>query len=330
MPEPEEAPDEIVPPGWHRWYSERRKKYYYHNDATGEVQWTLPSIDTIDEEEAAPAAPTAAGQGAAAVRSLSSTAMAQTIAPPPSSYSASSSSAEAAPFVDPSPAPPAANGGASTNETVGLLQSLFPYYSYDDNTARLVQTTIPSVPRGDVDGTDALGNTLLLLATQYKAFDMVETLVNMGASVDARNAAGSSALHYACHYETFDENTVRLLVTRGAAVGAAESLEQGGLTPLHYAAETGAAEACRFLVARGADPAARDAYGRTPADCARDAGQDACAAAFASFEPPKASAALPKACTLFGEAWHVPVITLASVARIAMSEPTVVVVRKEL
>jgi hypothetical protein len=29
--------DEEVPHGWHRWYSERRKKYYYHNDLTGEV-----------------------------------------------------------------------------------------------------------------------------------------------------------------------------------------------------------------------------------------------------------------------------------------------------
>jgi len=39
--DPNNPPDEEVPAGWHRWYSERRKKYYYHNDATGEVKLSV-------------------------------------------------------------------------------------------------------------------------------------------------------------------------------------------------------------------------------------------------------------------------------------------------
>jgi hypothetical protein len=167
---------------------------------------------------------------------------------------------------------------------VGLLQSLFPYYSYDDNTARLVKLTIPSVPGVDIDGRDEFGNTLLLLAVQYKAHDVMEQLVDLGADVNARNYSGSCCLHYACHYETFDENTVRMLVGRGAKTTFAEEAAQGGLTPLHYAAETGHIEVCRFLVSKGADASKRDAYGRTASDCARDAEQAECADAFASFQ----------------------------------------------
>jgi hypothetical protein len=57
----------------------------------------------------------------------------------------------------------------AAGEAVGLLQSLLPYYGYDDNTARLVDLTIPTVPCADLDLRDDAGNSLLLLAVQVSA-----------------------------------------------------------------------------------------------------------------------------------------------------------------
>ena len=252
------------------------------------MQWTLPQVDEggddLNDRLVVATTPTAAGPASKGIRSLTKTALSDTRAAEDLAVRFSKAAAPTAPSPASAPATASSSEGASSSETVGLLQSLFPYYSYDDNTARLVQMTVPSVPRPDVDGRDDMGNTLLLLAIQYKAHDVMETLINMGADVNARNHAGSCCLHYACHYETFSEDTVRLLVSSGAAVTFAEEAAQGGLTPLHYAAETGHEAVCKFLVGKGADPAKRDAYGRTPPDCARDAGQDACAEAFAGFE----------------------------------------------
>jgi len=122
---------------------------------------------------------------------------------------------------------------------------------------------------------------------QYKAFSAMEPLVRLGADVNARNVSGSSALHYACHYDTFNEDVVRLLVAAGAQVNLTEDASSGGFTPLHYAAEAGSSAVCAFLVAAGADTKATDAYGRTAEDCARDAEQPDCAAAFATFPSKK-------------------------------------------
>lgn len=175
------------------------------------------------------------------------------------------------------------------------MQSLFPYYSFDENTASLVQLTIPSLTASEIDGRDEMGNTLLLLAIQYRAHDCMEQLIRIGADVNARNYSGSCSLHYACHFETFNQETIRMLIGNGAKPTFAEEAAGGGLTPLHYAAETGNVDTCKFLVLKGADPNKRDAYGRTPADCARDAGQAECAAAFSSMTSTSTAITTPSA-----------------------------------
>jgi uncharacterized protein len=244
-----------------------------------QVQWTRPKADQTSEESSSTPvsrahdnSTVAAGPAVSAVRSL---------AAHPDMAPQAPNDDQLVTFT--SPQKSIAQTAPSSSETVGLLQSLFPYYSYDQNTASLVQMTIPSLQTGEIDGRDDLGNTLLLLAIQYKAHDCMEQLIRIGADVNARNYSGSCALHYACHFETFNQQTIRMLISNGAKPNFAEEAAQGGLTPLHYAAETGNVETCKFLVSKGADPSKRDAYGRTPADCARDAGQSECAAALASI-----------------------------------------------
>ena len=273
---------------WNKWYSERRGRYYYHNEATGEVQWSEPKGEghvihdaTVDQSAATPSKesssgsgssssssspsasstnaasqlPAAGGGGVAAARSLSSSASAPAVSaggggslggddgddgssagsPSPLRQTSNSSGSglgggggglpRKESFALASAAADASATAPTSSETVGLLQSLFPYYSYDANTARLVNMTIAQVPTAEIDGRDEHGNSLLLLAIQCKAHDTMERLIDMGADVNARNVSGSCALHYACHYETFDADTVRLLVnkvrsTRKASLGA--------------------------------------------------------------------------------------------------------------
>lgn len=115
-------------------------------------------------------------------------------------------------------------------------------------------------------------------------------LIRRGADVNARAARGQTPLDWAVCFERWD--VAELLRAAGAEVGVfaaaglglvdrlAELLDRDpglvaarndwGGTPLHVAAIGGRREAARLLLARGADPRARDERGRTPADHARD------------------------------------------------------------
>jgi ankyrin repeat protein len=58
-----------------------------------------------------------------------------------------------------------------------------------------------------------------------------------------------------------------MLLARGADVHARQDL---GFTALHGAAVGGGEEMIRLLLDQGADPAARNVAGKTPADLARE------------------------------------------------------------
>jgi ankyrin repeat protein len=59
----------------------------------------------------------------------------------------------------------------------------------------------------------------------------------------------------------------------------------GGRTPLHWAAASGRGSIVDLLLDRGADPAAADKRGRTPAELARDAGFSEVAERLETSEP---------------------------------------------
>jgi len=165
-------------------------------------------------------------------------------------------------------------------ETVQLLQNLLSYYNYDPSAANLVQITLSSLPSASIDGRDEAGNTLLLLAVQYNAHDMVKPLIEKGASVNAVNRSGSAPIHYACSSYNSNLDSVRILLDHSADASVQESSESGGMTPLHYAAEAGNTAICELLLERGGDPDQTDAYGRSPPQVALEQGHVAVAELF--------------------------------------------------
>jgi ankyrin repeat protein len=124
--------------------------------------------------------------------------------------------------------------------------------------------------------------------------DLVRALVSKGADVNAAQADGMTALHWAALNGDLKVTDVLLVAgattepltrlggytplhlasSRGHAPVVARLLEGGskpkaltatGVQPIHLAAQAGSAEAVRFLLDRGADPNARDnPPGRTP------------------------------------------------------------------
>lgn len=91
------------------------------------------------------------------------------------------------------------------------------------------------------------------------------------ALVAATGAHGIPVLYFAARGG--HAAIVELLVTHGAALDA----PRGTPAPLHGAAQGGHADLALWLIGRGADRAARDDHGRTPAELARDLGHTALA-----------------------------------------------------
>jgi len=113
---------------------------------------------------------------------------------------------------------------------------------------------------------NADGTTALMAAAAAGCDACVRILLEGGADVKAKNGTGLTALHNAA----FEGNpaTVRQLLDAGAVVNIAD---ERGFTPLMMAvsSRTRNPEIPRLLLARGADPAAKDGMGRTVADWSR-------------------------------------------------------------
>lgn len=147
---------------------------------------------------------------------------------------------------------------------VAALHFVVPAHadSLDDlfNAAKMgdAKEVVQLVARGmDPNSSDPNGNTLLILAAREEQPRVVAELVKQrGIKLDARNAAGDSALMLA----SLRGNTeiVRQLVAAGA------SFDHAGWNPLLYAAFEGRLEVVEFLLEKGATPNALAPNGSTP------------------------------------------------------------------
>jgi hypothetical protein len=156
-------------------------------------------------------------------------------------------------------------------DAVELLFQFIPYYGQGDaSNDSIVRSTLSSLSVEDIDKVDAYGNTLLLLACQYRCEPLVRIILNKGADPNALNSAGASCLHFACYKESMSKNIAKLLLQNGANPEISETTF--GCTPLHYCASTGDVDFCKMLLSYGAHVGTYDYYQYTCVDYAREAG----------------------------------------------------------
>ncbi|KNC46175.1 ankyrin [Thecamonas trahens ATCC 50062] len=119
-----------------------------------------------------------------------------------------------------------------------------------------------------------LGRTALHFAAEAGALELAQWLLSRQADANARDRYGNTPLFAAArgaqHNPAGALQMVELLLDSGGVVYA-RNLR--GQSPLHIAAATERSGAiAALLLARRADPGARDADGQTPVDVGRDAG----------------------------------------------------------
>ena len=135
----------------------------------------------------------------------------------------------------------------------------------------------------EIDTPDSDGKTPLHFAVHNENIECIEMLINAGASLDARDETGRSILHFAVHNENIE--CIEMLINAGASLDTRdetgrsvlhaatasnkfkevlEILLQAGInidvvddfncTALEESVRMQKPEACRVLIARGADP----------------------------------------------------------------------------
>lgn len=136
----------------------------------------------------------------------------------------------------------------------------------DEARAKTLLTADPSLlEMRTADGFPPLG-----LAIFFRRPALAKWLIESGADVNAAatNAQKVTPLHAAA--AVCDQETVALLLARGADVHAKQQLDY---TPLHGAASRGDVAVARLLLAHGAARDPRGSDGMTPADIARKYGK---------------------------------------------------------
>ena len=104
---------------------------------------------------------------------------------------------------------------------------------------------------GDLNVRDAYNNnTPLHLAAHEGHAEVVRFLISAGANVNCVSDSGDTPLHYAAIKKRGAAGVVRLLIDAGCKV---DVKGEAGSQPLHVAAENGADETIRCLLAFGAD-----------------------------------------------------------------------------
>lgn len=159
--------------------------------------------------------------------------------------------------------------GSEDLEPVEVLQQYIPYYGQGDPANdSIVRSALSGLSVEDIDSKDEYGNTLLLLACQYRCEDLVRIMLNKGADPNAVNASGACCLHFACYRDSSSYNIAKILLQNGANPDIAETTY--GCTPLHYCAGNGDLQFCKLLLSYGAQVNTFDYYNYTCVDYARE------------------------------------------------------------
>ena len=126
----------------------------------------------------------------------------------------------------------------------------------------------------DVESTNDLGSTVLMLAAFNGHDDLVRSILGGGAAIDQRDLTGRTALMYASSGPF--PATVRLLLENEADVNLTDAAE--GWSAIMFAGGEGLTEVIAILLAHGADSQLKDEDGDTALTFARQNGHAEAAA----------------------------------------------------
>ncbi|KAI8723208.1 hypothetical protein NCS52_00176200 [Fusarium sp. LHS14.1] len=128
----------------------------------------------------------------------------------------------------------------------------------DDNPERHEEEISTRVTELDLEDNDGLGMTKLHHAVRADDLDLVESVIQSGASVDCRDANGSTPLHYAAKRGLV--KCVAVLVEHGADI---RITDQTGFSPFLWAVVAGQEDAAAELLSMGADVNSSSTDGRS-------------------------------------------------------------------
>lgn len=145
-----------------------------------------------------------------------------------------------------------------------------PLMPHGFRNVELIQRILLPPERGNPTNTDEQLHTLLhSVVWDPNVYDirLINLLVSSGASVNARDCDGKTALHIAsnstCHI------VAEILLNHGADI---DSRDNTGMTPLYDACKAGSSDKVEVLLQRGANVNIQDCSGDTPAHVAASYG----------------------------------------------------------
>ena len=175
-------------------------------------------------------------------------------------------------------------------QMVDLLMRILPFYGRGDgHSDAVVVDTIHRLPPQALETQDIDGNTLLMLACQAGAFDLLPALLAKGCNVNMCNNVGAGCLHYACFTDSFSPDAAMTLIRHGAIAERIET--EFGCSPLHWASFSGHIELCTALCRAGANPLTLDKNGCDPIYYAMENGHGGCATLLKTFSENTATTA---------------------------------------
>ena len=161
--------------------------------------------------------------------------------------------------------------GANVNYRHGLTKKPLLAFAVHRNSPELLTALLAA--GADVNASPVTSkSTPLMQATLRHRTSLLPILVQHGADLEARNRSGLTALALATIHG--EPDVIEKLIQLGANVN---TKDDKGVTPLAHCAANFYADngfdGLKHLLNAGADPHARDAVGRTPAEYAKDMGK---------------------------------------------------------
>lgn len=152
--------------------------------------------------------------------------------------------------------------------------------SYDQEGTRTSIASLLLQNGADVNATDSVGNTPIILAAAGNHTALVQLLLDNGANVNAKDKHNKAALGVAAYYGYCDP--MELLIAHNCDVNAQD---EWGWSALMRAADRGHLEAVKLLLAHNADVNAKSNEGNTALAWATDSGHDDVVALLKSHNP---------------------------------------------